>query len=263
MAWQINFWKNTTVDSTRIEKIKEQGNVPNHVAIIMDGNGRWAKSRGLNRTDGHRVGVESVRAVVEAAGHLGISALTLYTFSSENWKRPKTEITILMTLLLTTVKNEVDELDEKNVRLRVIGNLDALPLAPRMGIRNTINRLKDNTGLQVCLALSYSGRQEITKAMQAIAADVKKGTLDPNNISENMISQRLETAPIGDPDLLIRTSGELRLSNFLLWQMAYTEIYITETLWPDFRHEQFFRAIEDYQARERRYGSVSEQMQQL
>ncbi len=251
------------MDSTRIEKIKECGNLPNHVAIIMDGNGRWARGRGLDRTEGHRVGVESVRAVVEAAGQLGISALTLYTFSSENWNRPKTEVTTLMTLLLTTIKNEVEELDEKNVRLRVIGNLDALPLAPRMGIRNTIKRLKNNTGLQVCLALSYSGRQEITNAMQSIAADVKRGTLDPKDIREDLISQRLETAPIGDPDLLIRTSGELRLSNFLLWQMAYTEIYITETLWPDFRHEKFFQAIEDYQARERRYGKVSEQLQQL
>ncbi|MBD3376096.1 isoprenyl transferase [candidate division KSB1 bacterium] len=251
------------MDSSRIEKIKERGRIPNHVAIIMDGNGRWARSRGLNRTAGHKEGIESVRAAVEAAGHLEISALTLYTFSCENWNRPKTEITTLMSLLLTTIKNEVDELNEKNVRLRVVGNLDALPLAPRIGIRNTINRLKNNTGLQVCLALSYGSRQEITNVTRSIATDVKKGILDPKDIDETLISQRLETAPIGDPDLLIRTSGELRLSNFLLWQMAYTEIYITETLWPDFRYEEFFQAIEDYQARERRYGKVSEQLQQL
>ena len=226
----------------------------------MDGNGRWAKRRGLPRTEGHREGINSVRAVVEAAGALDINVLTLYTFSSENWSRPKAEVSALMSLLLQTVKKEVNELDAKNVRLTTIGDIDALPLAPRMGIKSTIARLQKNTGLILNLALSYSGRQEIVAATRRICERVLKGELSIEQIDEKLFSQHLQTAEMGDPDLLVRTSGEMRISNFLLWQLAYTEMYITKTLWPDFRESEFFDAIEAYQQRERRFGKVSEQL---
>lgn len=248
-----------TIDSQKVERIKKAGNIPEHVAVIMDGNGRWAKARGLPRTEGHRAGIDSVRAAVEAAGSLDIQVLTLYTFSSENWQRPKSEISALMSLLLTTIKSEVDELDRKNVRLQVIGDIDALPYAPRLGVLRTIERLKKNTGLIVNLALSYSGRQEIINTVKKIAQRVKAGTLDPQHIDEALFSEYLQTYGIGDPDLLIRTSGEMRISNFLLWQVAYSELYFTETLWPDFRYDEFFKAIKAYQKRERRYGKVSDQ----
>ncbi len=248
------------IDSKKAEQIKQQGNIPGHVAIIMDGNGRWAKARGLPRTEAHRAGIESVRAAVEAAGSLDIRVLTLYTFSSENWQRPKSEITALMSLLLSTIKNEVDELDRKNVSLEVIGDIDSLPFAPRRGVLNTIQRLKKNTGLIVNLALSYSGRQEIVQTVKKIANRVKAGTIDPQHIDEALFSESLQTFSLGDPDLLIRTSGEMRISNFLLWQIAYSELYFTKTLWPDFRYDEFFKAISAYQKRERRYGRVSEQV---
>ncbi len=247
-------------DEQRIEQIIKHGNLPRHVAIIMDGNGRWANKRNLPRTDGHKEGINSVRAVVEAAGWLGIKAITLYTFSSENWSRPKAEVSALMALLLNTVKKEVNELNEKNVRLMTIGNIDALPLAPRLGIKNTIKQLCNNTGLILNLALSYSGRQEIISATKAIAQNIKDKKLDVDGIDEKLFGQYLQTAEIGDPDLLVRTSGELRVSNFLLWQLAYTELYITDTLWPDFRHSNFYEAIEAYQHRERRFGKASEQL---
>lgn len=250
------------IDSERVERIKRRGNLPAHVAIIMDGNGRWAKARGLPRIEGHKHGIESVRAVVEAAGALNLKALTLYTFSAENWARPKSEVSALMSLLLRTVKNEVNELDEKNVRLMTIGNINDLPAAPRIGVKNTIARLSQNTGLILNLALSYSGRQEIVEAVKAISKKVLAGQIKPDEINEHLFSQFLQTREIGDPDLLIRTSGEMRISNFLLWQLAYTEMYVTPTLWPDFRHDQFFDAIEDYQRRERRFGKVSEQLVQ-
>ncbi len=248
------------IDEKRIQSIRENGQIPRHVAIIMDGNGRWAKARNLTRIEGHRVGIESVRAVLQVAGRLGIETLTLYTFSKENWKRPKNEISALMALLLKTVNDEVNELNDNNVRLGVIGNIDDLPTAPRLGINNTIKRLRNNTGLYVNLALSYSGRNEIVQAVQSLAEKVKQGKLQPGDIDEKMISQELQTNQIGDPDLLIRTSGEMRISNFLLWQIAYTEIYVSPLLWPDFREEAFFAAIEDYQHRERRFGRVSEQL---
>jgi len=241
-----------------IQRIKTRGNIPNHVGIIMDGNGRWAKKRGLPRIEGHRAGVESVRAVVEAAGEIDISVLTLYTFSSENWKRPKAEISALMSLLLQTIRNEVDELDKNNVRLMTIGDLDALPYSPRIGIQSTIKRLNKNTGLVVNLALSYGSRQEIVNAVRKIADKIKQGTINPNMIDETLIEQHLETNAIGDPELVIRTSGEQRISNFLLWQIAYSELYITPKLWPDFDKKAFFQAIEDFQKRERRFGKVSE-----
>lgn len=250
------------MDQARIDKIKQTGNLPKHVAIIMDGNGRWAKKRGLPRTAGHKEGIESVRAVIEAAGALDINAVTLYTFSSENWSRPKKEVSALMSLLLKTVKREVNELNAKNVRLMTIGDLDALPTAPRLGIKNTIARLRKNDGLILNLALSYSGRQEIVAATKSIVNKVKNGEMSPEDITDETISGEMQTCPIGDPDLLIRTSGELRLSNFLLWQLAYTEIFITDVFWPDFRKEEFYKAIESFQARERRFGKVSEQVTQ-
>ena len=245
------------IDQDRVNTILAQGNLPQHVAIIMDGNGRWAKSRGLPRTEGHKEGIESVRACVEAAGALHLKALTLYTFSSENWARPQSEVAALMTLLVRTVRREANELDRKNVRLTVIGDLDALPATPRHGFKATIARLHKNNGLILNLALSYSGRREIAQAARELARQAAAGAIDPENIDEGLFANYLQTAEIGDPDLLIRTSGEMRLSNFLLWQLAYSEFYITPVLWPDFRHEQFFDAIESYQSRERRFGRVS------
>jgi undecaprenyl diphosphate synthase len=245
------------IDQDRVNRIKARGNVPGHVAVIMDGNGRWAKGRGLPRTEGHKEGIESVRACVEAAGALQVKTLTLYTFSSENWARPRTEVTALMTLLVKTVRREADELDRNNVRLTVIGNLDALPVTPRLGFKAVIARLQKNTGLVLNLALSYSGRQEIAQTARELARQAAAGRIDPEEIDEAFFARYLQTADIGDPDLLIRTSGELRLSNFLLWQLAYSELYITPILWPDFRHEQFFDAIEAFQSRERRFGKVT------
>jgi undecaprenyl diphosphate synthase len=247
-------------DSQRIEKIKEQGNLPRHIALIMDGNGRWAKARGLSRIEGHKEGIKSVRAVVETAGALNLHALTLYTFSIENWSRPRYEVSALMSLLLRTVKNEVNELDQKNVRLMTIGNLNALPFATRKSVEKTIARLSKNTGLIVNLALSYSGREEIVQALKQICQKIVTGDINMKSIDEQLVSENLQTHEIGDPDLLIRTSGEMRISNFLLWQLAYTEFYITPILWPDFRQDDFLTAIESYQSRERRFGKVSEQL---
>ncbi len=244
-----------------IERIKSRGGIPRHIGIIMDGNGRWAKKRDLPRTEGHKAGIDSVRAVVRAAGEIDVKAVTLYTFSSENWNRPKTEVSALMSLLLQTLRKEIDELDKQNVRLMTIGNVDTLPYAPRMGIKNTIKKLSSNTGLVLNLALSYSSRQEIIGVVKKIAEDVKNGRLDPNEIDEAYFASHLQTAEIGDPDLIIRTSGEQRISNFLLWQIAYAELYITPTLWPDFGKAEFYQAIENYQTRERRFGKVSEQIQ--
>ena len=243
-----------------VERIKKRGNIPKHVAIIMDGNGRWAKRRNLPRTEGHKVGIESVRAVVEAAGEIDVKALTLYTFSSENWNRPKSEVSALMSLLVQTIRKEINELDKKNVRLLAIGDVDALPYAPRMGIKNTIKKLSKNSGLILNLALSYSSRQEILNAVKQVGENVKTGIIEPDDINEQYFSSFLQTSTIGDPDLLIRTSGEQRISNFLLWQIAYAELYITPTLWPDFGKIEFYDAIENYQTRERRFGKVSEQL---
>lgn len=250
------------LDAQRIETIKQNGNVPRHVAIIMDGNGRWAKARGLSRIEGHKAGIKSVRAVVETAGALNIQALTLFTFSSENWSRPRYEVSALMSLLLTTVQNEVAELDQQNVRLMTIGNLTTLPAATRKGVEMTIARLKKNSGLIVNLALSYSGREEIVSALKQICEKIVTGDMNIDSINEKVVSDYLQTREIGDPDLLIRTSGEMRISNFLLWQLAYTEFFITPVLWPDFRQDDLLTAIESYQGRERRFGKVSEQLKQ-
>ena len=252
------------IDKNNIEDLKKNilkcGNLPQHVAIIMDGNGRWAKSRQLKRVAGHKEGINSVREIVETAGNLGIKYLTLYTFSTENWNRPKGEVTALMALLLRTIRAEVNDLKKNNVRLSTIGRLDDLPFLARQSMRQAIDILKDNTGLNLVLALSYSSRQEILDAVRKIAEMAVKQKISPESIDEPFFSAQMYTGDIPDPDLLIRTSGELRISNFLLWQLAYTEIYVTDVLWPDFRNMEFLKAIQTYQGRERRFGKVSEQL---
>ena len=242
------------------EKILAQGSIPAHVAIIMDGNGRWAKAKGLTRLKGHEEGINSVRAVVKASGEVGIKVLTLYTFSKENWRRPKKEITGLWKLLIQTVKREVPELKEKNVQLKTIGVFNDLPFTARRGIKYAIKELKNNTGLILNLALSYSSRLEIATAVRTIAEKVIRKEISTKDIDEQLLSEHLYTADLPDPDFLIRTSGENRISNFLLWQIAYSELFVTKTLWPDFRKKEFFEAILSYQQRERRYGMVSEQI---
>jgi undecaprenyl diphosphate synthase len=230
--------------------------LPTHVAIIMDGNGRWAKSRHLPRVEGHRNGVESVRAIVRAAGEAGIKYLTLYAFSVENWNRPKDEVDTLMKYLARFLKNEIGELTKNNVRLEAIGQIYRLPEFVQTQLKKTKAALAKNNGLTLILALSYGGRTEIVEAVRSIGAKVKQGQLDPAEINEQLLSQHLYTSNYPDPDLLIRTSGEMRISNFLLWQISYAELVITETLWPDFRKPQFFAALEEYTRRHRRFGLV-------
>lgn len=249
------------------EKLKQQillkGNTPKHVAIIMDGNGRWAKKRGLPRIAGHKKGIDSVREIVMLCPELGIEILTLYTFSMENWNRPKTEISALMRLLLNTIRKEIDKLVKNNVKVNTLGILSDLPAGARKGMEEAMERTKNNTGLILNLALSYSSRVEIVEMIKRIAKKVKNNEVGINDINEIFISENLYTAGLKDPDLMIRTSGVFRVSNFLLWQLAYTEIYITDVLWPDFRANEFYKAILDYQNRERRFGMVSEQISKI
>ena len=230
--------------------------LPSHVAIIMDGNGRWAKERGLPRVEGHRHGAESVRAVVRAAGEVGIKYLTLYAFSVENWNRPKEEVDTLMKYLARYLKNEVAELQRSNVRLQAIGQIYRLPEFVQEQLKKTIALLSKNNGLTLILALSYGGRTEIVEAVRSIATKVKDGQIDSAEINEQVFAQHLYTKNFPDPDLLIRTSGEMRVSNFLLWQISYAEFVVTPTFWPDFRKAQFFEALEDYTRRHRRFGTV-------
>ena len=232
--------------------------LPKHIAMIMDGSGRWAQRKGGERIFGHRNGVESVRQVVEAAGELGVEYLTLYAFSTENWKRPHKEIDGLMTLLTNTITNETKRLNENNVRLLVIGNITDLPKSVQRHLTQSMNSLSGNTGLTLVLALSYSGRWEITNMVKQMCVDAKSGKLDPDHIDACLVESYLATTSMPDPELLIRTSGERRISNFLLWQLAYTELYFTPVLWPDYRKEHFYEAIIDFQRRERRFGKVSE-----
>ena len=231
--------------------------LPRHVAIIMDGNGRWAKSRFLPRLEGHRAGVESVRSVVETAARLGLEALTVYAFSTENWKRPTDEVSGLMGLLKLYIRRELKTLQDNNIRFGVVGGLDGLPKDVQEELGRGIRETAPMTGLQFSLALNYSGRSEITDVVKRIAFEAKAGTLDPASIDESAIERRLFTAHLPEPDLLIRTSGELRVSNFLLWQIAYAEIWVTEVLWPDFRRRHLLQAIADFQKRERRYGGIA------
>ena len=236
------------------------GHIPEHIAIIMDGNGRWAKERSLPRLAGHKEGVNSVREITRACGEIGVKHLTLYTFSTENWRRPKAEVSALMTLLLKTISTEVRELHKNNVRFTAIGDLKKLPKSTQKGIFDGIEITKTNTGLNLCLALNYGSRQEMVSAVQAIAKKVKKGDLKLDEINETIFSNTLSTSDMPNPDLLIRTSGEYRLSNFLLWQCAYSEILMTKTFWPAFREDALIEAILEYQSRERRFGKVSEQV---
>jgi len=234
--------------------------LPKHIAIIMDGNGRWAKEKGEDRLFGHYSGVESVRNIVEGCAELGIKYLTLYAFSTENWDRPKDEVTGLMELLVQTIKQEVSTLNKNNIRLYVIGNIKMLPLAARKELEDACDATKINTGLNLIMALSYSSRWEIIEAVKNIAVEVKNKKLDPENIDSDVFNQHLCTALFPDPELMIRTSGEYRISNFLLYQLAYSELYFTDTLWPDFRKENLYEAILDFQNRERRFGKTSEQL---
>lgn len=236
--------------------------VPQHIAIIMDGNGRWAKQQGENRIYGHYEGVNSVRDVVEAAGEVGVKYITLYAFSTENWNRPKEEVDALMELLVSTISAETPQLNKKNVRLQAIGNLNSLPPACLQELNESIDLTSKNTGLTLVLALSYSSKWELIDAVKHIASDAKEGKLNVDEISEKHIEHYLCTKNIPDPELMIRTSGEHRISNFLLWQLAYAEFYFTEKLWPDFRKEDLYEAILNFQHRERRFGKTSEQLTQ-
>lgn len=247
------------IDKLRDEIIAE-GNLPRHIAIIMDGNGRWAKERRLPRTAGHSEGINSVREITRECGNLGIEILTLYTFSAENWSRPKTEVSALMSLLLKTIRREIDELHKNNVKFTIMGHIKDLPPKPYKGLIEGVEKTKNNTGLNLNLALSYGSRMEILDAVREIAAKTKSGIIDIEDINEKLFSDHLYTCGMPDPDLLIRTSGELRLSNFLLWQLAYTEIFVTPIYWPAFRSKELFEAIKNYQKRERRFGLTTEQI---
>ena len=235
-------------------------NLPRHIAVIMDGNGRWAKKKGAMRIFGHKNAVQAVKDVTEGCGELGIKYLTLYAFSTENWSRPKAEIDGLMELLVSTLKQEIKTLMENQVKLITIGETTNLPADCQKNLAWAIDQTKSNGGLTLILALSYSGRWEITKAAKALAAEVEQGKIKASEINERLLENYLQTSGIPDPELLIRTSGELRVSNFLLWQIAYTELYITPTLWPDFRKDHLYEAIWSYQQRERRFGKTSEQL---
>ena len=242
------------------DSIIDKNNIPKHIAIIMDGNGRWAKAHSLPRIAGHKEGIDSVRAITKKCGDIGVKHLSLYTFSSENWRRPKNEVKALMRLLLLTIRREIKDLNKNNVRLTTIGNMGNLPDDARKGMEEGLKITEKNSGLNLILALSYGGRQEILKMVQSIARKALNGEIEPEKISEDNIVNELDTAKIPDPDLLIRTGGELRISNFLLWQIAYSEIYVTDIYWPEFREKELLDAVADFQARERRFGHISEQL---
>lgn len=244
----------------KLESLKNNPKLPKHIGLIMDGNGRWAKGKGLPRVAGHNEGVNSVQEIVELCGELGVEVLTIYTFSEENWKRPSWEVATLMQLLVTTINKQIERLVRQNVQIRTLGKLDKLPEITQRAMRSAIERTKNNSGLILNVALSYGGRQEITEVVRQLALQARDGALDPQTITAQTISSLLETAGQPDPDLIIRTGGEHRISNFLLWQIAYAEIYITQTAWPDFRKPQMVQALWDYVHRERRYGMVSEQI---
>ncbi|HOC54779.1 MAG TPA: isoprenyl transferase [Verrucomicrobiota bacterium] len=236
--------------------LQAKASLPRHVAVIMDGNGRWARQRHLPRIEGHRAGAESARILIRTAGELGIKYLTLYAFSVENWNRPKDEVDALMKYLVHYLKTETPELNKNNVQLRVIGQVYRLPERVQEHLKRSIATLSKNNGLTLIMALSYGGRTEIVDAARSIAQKVKAGELDPPDITEQVFAQHLYTSNLPDPDLLIRTSGEMRLSNFLLWQISYTELVVTPTLWPDFRRPQFYEALEEYHRRHRRFGGL-------
>ena len=255
---------NISDDDTHLQQqLKQRGAIPVHIAIIMDGNGRWAKERGLPRIAGHHEGVESVRDTVEACGQLGVQFLTLYAFSTENWNRPQDEVSLLMRLLLRAIRDETDRLHSNNVRLKSIGEITKLPNEVQKELYEAMEKTKENTGLTLFLALSYSGRWDITLAVQHIVKEAQKKKIAAEDITEEFISHHLATKNIHDPDLLIRTGGDLRVSNFLLWQIAYSEFVVSKLFWPDFRRKELYNSIEDFQNRERRFGMISEQIQKI
>ncbi len=242
-------------EAALLERVQAEP-LPEHVAIIMDGNGRWATGRGLPRIAGHREGVKTARAIVRAADRLGLRYLTLYAFSTENWSRPEDEVSLLMTLLEEAIVRELPELMAQNVRLRLIGRLAGVPLPVRRGIERVVHETRHNTGLTLFMAFNYGGRDELIDAFRTLARQVQAGELQPDEISEKHIAASLYTAGAPDPDLLIRTSGEMRISNFLLWQIAYTELWITPTFWPDFQPSDLYQAVADFQGRTRRFGGL-------
>lgn len=252
--------KDSLSDKKIQEELKKSGEIPAHIAIIMDGNGRWAKKRGLPRVAGHKRGVDTVKEIVEACAEIGVKFLTLYTFSTENWKRPKDEVSTLMRLLLKSLKDRVSELNDNDIRLTTIGDLDALPFEVQKQLKVDMERTRNNKKMVLNLALSYSGRWELLEAIKKISNLSAEGKISEKDIDEKFVSSFLTTKDIPDPDLLIRTSGEFRVSNFLLWQIAYSEFVITETLWPDFSKYDLYDAIKIFQKRERRFGKVSEQI---
>jgi undecaprenyl diphosphate synthase len=243
-----------------MKELIDPSNLPQHIAVIMDGNGRWAKQQGAARVFGHRSAIKAVREVTEGCAELGVKFLTLYAFSTENWNRPKFEVDALMTLLVHTIKGEIKTLMDNNVQLATIGQTDSLPADCRRELADAIQATQQNTGLTLILALSYSGRWEILQAARQLAVAVRDGQIQPEQITESLFSQHLATGGIPDPELMIRTSGEMRISNFMLWQLAYSELYMPEVLWPDFRKKHLHEAILSYQQRERRFGKTSEQL---
>ncbi len=249
-------------DHTEIDDSLDMNLIPRHIAIIMDGNGRWAKKRGAERIIGHQAGVESVDKVTAEAARLGVEYLTLYAFSTENWNRPKAEVDALMEILSSTLHSQIGKISRNNVRLLVIGDIERLSEKTRQNLQAAMDETACNTGLKLVLAISYSARWEIARAAKLIAQDVKNGIIKDDDVSEELFSNYLSTKGIPDPDLLIRTSGELRISNFLLWQLSYSELYFTDLCWPDFHEKELRDAIKDFQKRERRYGKTSEQITQ-
>jgi undecaprenyl diphosphate synthase len=252
--------KKVGIPAAEMKETIDRNNIPKHIAVIMDGNGRWAKQKGAMRIFGHRNAIQAVREAIEGSGELGVNYLTLFSFSTENWSRPKEEVDALMDLLVQTIVAETGLMMKENVRLNAIGDLESLPKSTYDKLIEVMQQTSANTGLTVNLALSYSGQWELTKAAQRIAQKVSEGKLSPGEITQQTLADHLDTAGIPDPELMIRTSGEYRISNFLLWQLAYTELYFSDVLWPDFRKEHLFAAIEDYQKRERRFGKTGEQV---
>ncbi len=247
-------------DKIKQDHLKNSGDIPKHVAIIMDGNGRWAKEKNLSRVFGHREGVNSARDIVEASGQLGVKYLTLYTFSTENWKRPRTEIALLMKLLISSIRSETDRLMQNDVKLIATGNLDNLPANVLDELNDSMDKTRNNRLMTLNLALSYSGRWDILRAVKKIITEQNTGELDLSKLDEPTFSGFLATSELPDPDLMIRTGGDFRISNFLLWQIAYSEIVIDHNYWPDFKRNQYYKAISEYQSRERRFGMTSEQL---
>ncbi|HMQ69486.1 MAG TPA: isoprenyl transferase [Ignavibacteria bacterium] len=247
-------------DKIKQDELKNNGEIPVHIAIIMDGNGRWAKSKGLSRVFGHNEGVNSARDIVEASGQLGVKYLTLYTFSTENWRRPKNEITLLMKLLIRSIRDETDRLHQNNVKLVATGNLSGLPDKVMKELSDAMEKTRDNKLMTLNLALNYSGRWDILNAAKRVIKEHNKSNFDLNNFTEKDFERYLSMSEFPDPDLMIRTGGEFRISNYMLWQIAYSEIYIDNNYWPDFKRDQYYKAISEFQKRERRFGMTSEQL---